>query len=178
MPLRSVRACASRRRRMKQALKHWTHTAATATQSTSSPRGRTPYERQAQFRSTARRGTTPLRSALRENSARRCMALISTLRKQRNKARFVREQPPLAFNAAAITRQAAVGSDDAMTRHDDSDRVVAVCETDRSGRARSVDALREPSIAFCPAKRDIAHRAPDRPLERRAAWRERQIERT
>ena len=46
---------------------------------------------------------------------------------------FMGEQPFLSVDAAAVAGEACIGTDNAMTRDHDRDRVGAICQTDGAG---------------------------------------------
>ncbi len=81
---------------------------------------------------------------------------------------FVVEQPALARKAAAITGQRTVAADDAMTRHDNGDRVGAVREADGARRGRLAESGRERAVARGGSGGDLPQSGPDGILERRA----------
>src|SRR4051812_29316400 len=59
---------------------------------------------------------------------------------------FVIEQPALARDAAGVTGQLAIGADDAMAGHDDTDRICTIRCADSAARARAVELRRECAI--------------------------------
>src|ERR1700722_12876396 len=79
------------------------------------------------------------------------------------------QKPAFALDASAVTCEGAIGSDDAVTRHDDSDRVGAVCETDCSDGVGSADLFGQLSVRDGCAVRDLSQRAPYLTLEGRAS---------
>src|SRR5262245_63535246 len=59
---------------------------------------------------------------------------------------FMGEQPPFPVEAAAVSRELSVGSDDAMAGDDDGDGVGAVGRADGSHRCRFANALRQLAV--------------------------------
>jgi hypothetical protein len=88
---------------------------------------------------------------------------------------FVREQPALAREAAAIAGERMVGANHPVARHDDGDRIRANGKADRAHRRGAADGRRENGIARRRTGRDAAQGGPDRVLERRPAGRDRDI---
>jgi len=89
---------------------------------------------------------------------------------------FQVEEEALALQAAGVTHQSAVGTDDPVARHDHGDRI---------SRVRHTDVAREPGVAQLRGKLPVRARLPvgnalqQRPhalLERVPARRERQLE--
>src|SRR5215472_5192950 len=78
------------------------------------------------------------------------------------------EQPALAREAAAISRERAVGADDAMARDDDADGIAAIGAADGANGAGTAEARSERAIAQRRARRDGGEPGPDAPLKRRA----------
>ena len=87
----------------------------------------------------------------------------------------MRQQPLLARQAAAVTRQGAVRTDHAMTRQDDGDRIAAIGEPDRARSAGIAEISRQLAIAPSLAVRNLAQRRPDSLLKRRTMKLERQV---
>ncbi len=56
------------------------------------------------------------------------------------------QQPPLAFQTSAVTGQRSVRSDDAMTRHDNPNRIETIRETDGSHSFGPSDLLGKLSV--------------------------------
>src|ERR1700733_4092508 len=81
---------------------------------------------------------------------------------------FMREQPSLAFKAAAIFDQRAVGADQAMAGQHNADRVGTVGMADRAHRAGPVELRGQRAITHGAAGWNFWQRAPDLALERRA----------
>ena len=75
------------------------------------------------------------------------------------------EKPAFALDASTVTCEGAVGSDDAVTRYDDSDRVGAVGETDCSDGVGSANLFGQLSVRDGCAVRDLAECAPYVALE-------------
>src|SRR5690242_19875320 len=73
---------------------------------------------------------------------------------------FMRQEPTLAFDAAAIAGERAVGADHAMAGHDDADGVGAVGKADGPDRLGPADAPRQLAVGERAAARDLAQRAP------------------
>src|SRR5688500_14875958 len=86
------------------------------------------------------------------------------------------EQPLLALDAAAVTGQRSVRSDDAMAGNDHRNRVCAVRRADRANRRGSSDALRELGIGDRVAVGNAQQLVPDRELELGAAQSQRNVE--
>jgi hypothetical protein len=63
--------------------------------------------------------------------------------------RLMREKPALSLETAAIAGKGTIATDDAMARHNNSDRVCAICKADGAGGVRLADR---------PGKRAIAGR--------------------
>src|SRR5256885_5832213 len=86
------------------------------------------------------------------------------------------QQPALAVDAATEAGKLAVRTDDAVTRNDDGDGVLAVGGTDGAGGSQVAQAARDVAVA---ARHPVGNRAqllPHPQLERSAARVERQIE--
>src|SRR5436190_8646123 len=80
---------------------------------------------------------------------------------------LVPEQPALALQPAAIFDQRAVGADQAVTGHDDTDRIGAVGMADRTHGFRHVQSRRQRAVAHGGAHGNLRQRSPDFVLERR-----------
>ena len=78
---------------------------------------------------------------------------------------FMLEKPAFALDASSVAGKGAVGSDDAVTRHDDSDWIGTVGETDCSDGVRSADLFGKVSVRDGCAVRDLSQCAPDLALE-------------
>src|SRR5262245_47780315 len=72
----------------------------------------------------------PMRSSLLVSI--HCKAVTNFSEQRPRRDAFMGEQPPLPVEAAAVSRELSVGSDDAMTGDDDGDRVGAVGRADRA----------------------------------------------
>src|SRR5271154_2505581 len=89
---------------------------------------------------------------------------------------LMREQPPLAFQAAPESGERTVGADDTMTGHDDADRISAVRQSDRARGAGIADALRLLAVAQGLAIANLRQALPHTLLKLRALQVERQVE--
>ena len=78
---------------------------------------------------------------------------------------FVHQQPTLPLQSAAIAGERRIGADDAVTGHDDRDRVGAIGQAHRAHRLGLPDAGRQRAIADRAAARDAAQFVPYRALE-------------
>src|SRR5438128_3691904 len=87
---------------------------------------------------------------------------------ERQQGSLVLEEPALAIQAAAETRELAARADHAVAGDDDGDRVPAVGRADCAGGADVAQATRQLSVAHGRAVRDGAQGAPHPPLKRRA----------
>src|SRR4030081_3252612 len=79
------------------------------------------------------------------------------------------QQPALALEPAAILDQRAAGADQAMTGHDDAERIGAIGMADRARRPGHAELGRQRAIAHGGAGRNFWQRVPGLALERRAA---------
>ena len=95
--------------------------------------------------------------------------LLRELERQRS---FEREQAPLHVDAAAESGERSIRADDAMTWHDDRQRIRAVRRTDCATRRRFPDRVRDIEVRQRAAVRNLSQHVPDTELERRAARRE------
>src|SRR5271170_5879551 len=86
---------------------------------------------------------------------------------------FVREQPTLSRQTAAIARQLAAGANDAVTGNHDSDRIGAIGETNGALRVGSAEARGELAIRAGPRGRYLRQGSPDHFLKRGARRRPR-----
>ena len=75
------------------------------------------------------------------------------------------EQPAFAFDAAAVSGKGAIRSDHPVTRHDDSDGIGTVGESDSADRGGTADALGETAVGDRGSARYLAQGLPDLPLE-------------
>src|SRR6516165_8623931 len=78
------------------------------------------------------------------------------------------EQPLLAAQTAAITGQRPIGTDDSVTRHDDRDRIGAICPPNRAHGVGLIDPRGKARIAQGLAHRNGSEGRPDPALKRRA----------
>src|SRR5690349_9482295 len=81
---------------------------------------------------------------------------------------LVIEQPPLALEAARVTRETSVGADDAVAGDDDRDGIFVVGHTDGARRARPPDPRRELAVRGGGPDGDRAESAPHELLEGRS----------
>jgi hypothetical protein len=65
------------------------------------------------------------------------------------------EQVPLALQTAAVAGEVTSGAHDAVTGHDDADRIATVGKADRPGSAGAPDPLGELTVGPCFAVRDL-----------------------
>lgn len=79
------------------------------------------------------------------------------------------EKPLLAPKPASITGQIAIGTDDAVARDADSDRIGTVREADRAAGRSSTDLPCQRAIAGRRASRNILQRPPHLSLKIRAS---------
>src|SRR6188508_893066 len=84
------------------------------------------------------------------------------------------EQPSLRIDAPSISAGAAVGADDPMAGHDNSDRIGCAGAGDGANGAGLADGPRHVTVRSRLTARDGGELAPDAPLERGAANVERQ----
>src|SRR6185437_5005808 len=87
-------------------------------------------------------------------------------RRARRVLAFVREQPALGRQAAAVTGEIAVAADHAMAGHDDRQWIRAIRGADRAHRIRPPDAARDVQVTGGLAIRNRQQRAPHFELER------------
>src|SRR5207237_1983996 len=81
---------------------------------------------------------------------------------------FVREQPLLAVEAAAIAGERPITADDTMARHDNGDRICAVCGADGTHGARLADSARKIRVRQRGPCGDVPQRFPNPALKRRS----------
>src|SRR6185503_1500895 len=94
----------------------------------------------------------------------------------RSVARLPLEQRALALDTPAVTRQATVAANDAVTRYRDGEHVRRARGRDGARGGRRPDSPRELGVARGVAGRNLAHRLPDALLKGGAANIERQFE--
>jgi hypothetical protein len=88
---------------------------------------------------------------------------------------LVRQKPTFSLDAASVTGESAIGADDAVAWHDDSDRVRAVGEPHCSDSPWLADSPRELPVGTRLAAGDFAKRLPYRSLEPGARRGHRQV---
>jgi hypothetical protein len=88
---------------------------------------------------------------------------------------FVRQQPALDRQSAAVTHQVAVAANHAVAGQDDRKRIGAVGSADRAHRAWAADPLGDVFVAYGFAVGNHQQRAPDFKLKRGARRVQRQI---
>src|SRR5438067_10810329 len=81
---------------------------------------------------------------------------------------LVFEEPALAFDAAAVAGEGAVGADDAMTGDDNSDGIGAVGEADCPDCGWAADSIGEFAVGDGGAERNLSQSLPYLTLEGRA----------
>src|SRR5258707_5874021 len=89
---------------------------------------------------------------------------------------FELEQFRLAPEPSGVSREAAVGADHAVARHDDRERIAASGRTRGTRRAWSARARRQLRVSDRLAEGNARDRDPDTALEFRTFGRERQLE--
>src|SRR5262249_39637504 len=102
-------------------------------------------------------------------SARRTTSAPGTDFRSNQQRVLVLQEPALALDPSAVAAQPPVGGDDAVARHHQRDRILAVGGAHRAYGLRAADAARQLSIRPGGANRDPAQRRPDTLLERGAA---------
>src|SRR5438094_470284 len=89
---------------------------------------------------------------------------------------FVIEQPFLAPQSTAVAAQRSIRSNDAMTRNNDADHVLAVGATDCASHLDIAELFCHPGIGTRLANRNGTQKFPRSKLKRRSNRRQRQIE--
>src|SRR6185437_7643620 len=83
--------------------------------------------------------------------------------------RLMREEPTLSLETTAITGERTIAADDAMARHNNGDRVCAICKADGAGGVRLANLLGDRAIARRRACGNGAQCLPDLTLKVAAA---------
>jgi hypothetical protein len=78
----------------------------------------------------------------------------------------MRQQPPLAIEAAAVPGQRAIRPDDAMTWDDHRHRIRSAGHPDGAAGPRVADVPRQLAVGHGRACRDLSQRRPDELLKR------------
>src|ERR1041385_8270042 len=79
--------------------------------------------------------------------------------------RLMREEPTLSLKTATITGERTIAANDAMARHNNSDRVCAICKADGAGGVRLADRSGKRAIAGRRAGGNGAQCLPDLKLK-------------
>src|SRR5688572_13160804 len=87
------------------------------------------------------------------------------MQRELDAALLVREEPALAVTSAAVSREAAIGVDHAMTWNDDGDAIVAIRAADRPGSAGTIQTHRDRVVRGRPAERNLQELRPDARLK-------------